>query len=125
MKEVVTLSPLNKTWIFDLDGTIVKHNGYIIDGVDTLLDNAQSFFANIPQNDMVIILTAREEKYKDITINFLKDNNIRFDKIIFNVPMGERILINDEKPSGLQVSYAINTKRNEFMNVDFVVDENK
>ena len=29
--------------------------------------------------------------------NFLKDNKIRFDKIIFNVPMGERILINDEK----------------------------
>jgi hypothetical protein len=23
-----TLSPLPHTWIFDMDGTIVKHNGY-------------------------------------------------------------------------------------------------
>ncbi len=24
----LVLSPLGKTWLFDIDGTIVKHNGY-------------------------------------------------------------------------------------------------
>ncbi len=31
------VSSLAKTWIFDLDGTLLKHNGYKIDGVaDTI-----------------------------------------------------------------------------------------
>ena len=28
MKQNITLSPLGHTWLLDLDGTIVKHNGY-------------------------------------------------------------------------------------------------
>ena len=40
------LSPLNHTWLIDVDGTIVKHNGYIIDGQDTLLDGVKEFFDN-------------------------------------------------------------------------------
>ena len=32
-KEIV-LSSLGHTWILDLDGTLVKHNGYKIDGAD-------------------------------------------------------------------------------------------
>lgn len=37
-------SPLAKTWILDIDGTIVKHNGYKIDGYDTLLEGVKEFF---------------------------------------------------------------------------------
>ena len=37
MSERFTLSPLPKTWILDLDGTLVKHNGYKTDGRDSLL----------------------------------------------------------------------------------------
>ena len=40
------LSPLGKTWILDIDGTIVKHNGYKIDGHDTLLLGAKEFLQN-------------------------------------------------------------------------------
>ena len=36
----IEMSILPKTWILDLDGTIVKHNGYIEDGFDTLLKEA-------------------------------------------------------------------------------------
>ena len=39
----IRLSPLGHTWILDLDGTIVKHNGYKIDGYDTFLDGAKEF----------------------------------------------------------------------------------
>lgn len=41
MGDVLTLSTLPKTWIFDLDGTLVKHNGYKIDGHDTLLERVK------------------------------------------------------------------------------------
>ena len=36
MGKTLILSTLPKTWIFDLDGTLLKHNGYKSDGIDTL-----------------------------------------------------------------------------------------
>lgn len=38
MEETLVLSTLPKTWIFDLDGTLLKYNSYIIDGIDTVLE---------------------------------------------------------------------------------------
>jgi ribosome-interacting GTPase 1 len=105
------MSALPKTWVLDLDGTIVKHNGYKVDGKDTLLDGAREFLSQIRSDDMVIFVTSRKKEYKDITENFLIENNIRFDYIIYEAPYGERILVNDRKPSGLQMAYAINTER--------------
>ena len=59
------LSSLNHTWILDLDGTVVKHNGYKIDGEDTLLPGVREFFDNLDVNDMVIFVTSREEQYRN------------------------------------------------------------
>ena len=44
--------------------------------------------------------------------------------IIYELPYGERILINDQKPSGLKTSIAVNTERDVFMKEEFVVDPN-
>ena len=110
----MVLSTLPKTWIFDLDGTLVKHNGYKTDGRDTLLPGVTDYLATIPAEDRVIILTSREEVYREQTIAFLKEAEIRFDEIIFGVPMGERILINDKKPSGLEMAIAWNLERDVF-----------
>ena len=41
--ESLVLSTLPKTWVFDLDGTIMKHNGYKFDGYDTLLNGAKEY----------------------------------------------------------------------------------
>ena len=54
---------------------------------------------------------------------FMKNNGLRFDQIIFGAPMGERILINDDKPSGLRMAYAINKKRDAKLNLHIVRDE--
>lgn len=110
----LVLSTLPKTWIFDIDGTIAKHNGYKIDGYDTLLDGAKEYINNIPEEDFILIVTSRTDEYKDITLNFLQQNGIRYNQIIFNMPMGERILVNDRKPSGLDMSVAINIDRDQF-----------
>lgn len=105
------LSTLGHTWILDLDGTIVKHNGYKIYGKDIFLDGAKEFLESIPQKDMIIFVTSRTEEYRELTESFFKDNGIRYDYIIFGAPYGERILINDKKPSGLSMSYTINVER--------------
>lgn len=118
----IIVSALPKTWILDIDGTIVKHNGYKIDGKDTLLDGAKEFLQGIAEDDMIIFITSRDKKYKKETEDFLYENNIRYDSIIYNAPYGERILINDRKPSGLCMAKAVNPKRDEFMTEKIVVD---
>jgi ribonucleotide monophosphatase NagD (HAD superfamily) len=109
-----TLSPLGHTWILDLDGTILKHNGYKTDGEDSFVPGAKEFLDSIPPADKVIFITSRKEEYKSVTENFLQKNGIRADAIIYDAPYGERILINDRKPSGLETAIAVNINRDEF-----------
>lgn len=116
-------SPLSKTWILDVDGTIVKHNGYKIDGSDTLLEGVKDFFSNLPREDKVILLTARKGEYLDNLKAFLKSNNIRYDYLISDMPFGERILVNDRKPSGLNTAYAVNKDRNEKFSIVYKVNK--
>lgn len=123
MEDVLELSRLGHTWFIDLDGTIVKHNGYKIDGYDTFLDGAKSFLAKIPEKDMVIIVTSREECFRQQTESFLKENNIKYNYLICGVPYGERILINDEKPSGLKMAMAVNLIRDNRVCIDIRENE--
>ena len=59
MEQELILSTLPKTWIFDLDGTLLKHNGYKLDGKDTLLDGVKEYLDELPKEDKIIILTSR------------------------------------------------------------------
>ena len=107
----IEMSALPKTWILDLDGTIVKHNGYKLDGRDSLLDEAEKLLSQIRPEDMVIIVTSRKKEYRVITEQFLAENGIRYDHIIYEAPYGERIVVNDRKPSGLKMAYAMDVVR--------------
>ena len=111
MGNELTLSTLPKTWIFDLDGTLLKHNGYKIDGQDTMLDGAKEYLGSIPEQDYILILTSRTNEYRDMTVSFLRDSGIRYNQILFNIPMGERIVVNDRKPSGIEMAFAVNSDR--------------
>lgn len=123
MNDKIVLSKLGHTWILDLDGTIVKHNGYKLDGKDSFLPGVQDFMKKIPDNDMVIFITSRKDKYRGITEKFLRENDIRYDFLIFGAPFGERILINDDKPSGIKMSIGINLKRDMPWSLDIKIDE--
>lgn len=120
--EDLKLSSLPKTWIFDLDGTILVHNGYK-NGGDRILPGVKEFFDKIPETDHILILTARKEEVLESTIEFLKDNGIRYNNILADIPFGERILLNDMKDSGLKTAYAVNLKRDEGLNFSVYVDE--
>jgi len=111
MKNNLILSTLGHTWVLDLDGTIVKHNGYKEDGKDSFLEGAIDFLHSIPDKDLIVFITSRTEDVREMTESLLKENGVRFDHIIYNAPYGERILINDDKPSGLRMSYGIRVDR--------------
>jgi len=102
---------LKKTWIFDLDGTLVLHRGYE-NGPDILLEGVADLFSRIPQEDMIVIITGRSETIKDITIKNLKDLGLRYDHIIFDAGAGARILVNDTKPSGYKTAHSFSVIRN-------------
>ena len=114
MVEKMILSTLPKTWIFDLDGTLVKHNGYLLDGADTLLDGVKEYMGGLPPEDRILILTSRKETYKTSTVRFLDENGIRHDAVLFDMPVGERIVVNDRKPSGIRMAVAVNCTRDRF-----------
>ncbi len=124
MNEKLVLSKLGHTWILDIDGTVVKHNGYKLDGEDSLLPGVKEFFELIPKSDMIVFITSRDEKFKYQTEKFLRTNGLRFDYIIYNAPYGERILINDSKPSGLEMSKVISLDRDEGIRVEIHIDNN-
>lgn len=109
----IEMSALPKTWILDLDGTVVRHNGYKLDGADSLLDGADKLLSQIKDEDMVIFVTSRKREYREMTERFLDEHGIRHDHIIYEAPYGERLLVNDKKPSGLKMAYALNTVRDE------------
>ena len=121
----LSLSPLGHTWILDLDGTIVKHNGYKIDGFDTILDGAEAFMRSIPVDDMIVFITSRTLDQKNMTEDFLAEHGIRYDCIIYNAPYGERILLNDRKPSGLETAFAVNVKRDASLEICFLLDSSR
>ena len=107
------LKDLPKGWILDLDGTLVVHNGYKT-GEDTILPGVKDFFEkNVKSDDYVLIISARFSEFKGIAEKCLDENGIRYDKIIYDTPRGERILINDRKPwgGGLDTAYSINIDR--------------
>ena len=123
MDQVLKLSTLSKTWIFDFDGTLVQHNGYKT-GEDQWLPGAKEFLLGIPKTDYILILTAREKEAREKTESFLKKHGIRYNDIKFEMPMGERVLLNDSKPSGLKMSQSIECKRNEGLEqIKVIIDE--
>ena len=50
-------------------------------------------------------------------------NKLRYDYILTGMPFGERILVNDRKPSGLNTAYAINKDRDKELNIEFKINE--
>lgn len=105
------LSTLPHTWLIDLDGTLMVHNGYKQEGGDRLLPNAREFMDSIPEDDCIIILTSRPRSAAQETEIFLKRNSIRYDGILYDLPFGERIVVNDIKPGGLKTALAVNLER--------------
>lgn len=103
-------SSLPRTWFLDLDGTLLKHNGSL-EYQDELLPGVVEFFKKISPYDVIVITSARSGFHKKQSLDFLIQNGLRYDYAIFDLPVGERIVLNDEKPRGLQTAIGITVKR--------------
>lgn len=124
MKKRLKISNLPHIWIFDLDGTILEHNRYKY-STDKFLPGTKEFLQSIPSQDYILILTGREMSAKSKTEEFLTSNGIRFDTILYEMPIGERLLFNDKKPSGLECSFAFSVERNVgFEQLEIFIDKN-
>lgn len=119
----LTLSALPKTWLIDIDGTLVRHNGYL-HGKDELLGGVREFFASLPKDDIVILLTARTAQDLPALREFLAQNGVHYNQILTDLPVGERILLNDTKPSGLKTAFAVNKARDAALTLEVVIDKN-
>lgn len=108
---MLNLSPLPKTWLIDLDGTIFPHNGYLKGIIEKPLRGVKDFFESLSTNDFIIILTSRSSIYRNITERNLHLSGIHWNLLLMDMPKGERILINDTKPSGLITAYAVQVER--------------
>ena len=107
---MLVLSCLPHTWLIDLDGTVLLHNGHKKGG-DVLLPGVLDFWKMLPRADHVILMSAREQKYQKLTLDFLHEAGLWWSCALFGLPLGERIILNDAKPSGLLTSFAINLDR--------------
>jgi hydroxymethylpyrimidine pyrophosphatase-like HAD family hydrolase len=105
------LSDLPHTWFIDLDGTVLDHNAHLRDG-DRLLPGVIEFWSTIPAHDYIVITTGRSDQYRKSTLALLQKNGLRYNFALFNLPTGERIIINDTKPAGLKTAIAWNVVRN-------------
>lgn len=56
-------------------------------------------------------MTSRDSTYREATEMNLKRSEIKWNMLIMDIPRGERILINDSKPSGLVTAHAITLQR--------------
>lgn len=120
----VVLSQLDHTWLIDLDGTLFKHNSHK-NGGDELLPGVKDFWSQIPKDDVIVLITARAETERASTLETLKQHGLRFDHVMFGLPTGERVLINDAKPLGLLTALAVNLKRDAgLVELNLLLDKN-
>jgi len=102
----------SKTWFIDFDGTLVLQKSHMSED-DHILPGTEDFFNKmVKEDDHVIITTARKkEEHEERIIRFLKKYNIKYNKIICDLPSGKRVLINDKKPDGTLTAYSYNLER--------------
>lgn len=112
-KDFLAVSSLPKTWFLDVDGTIIEHNTQFSDENLKWLPNVEEFLINLSPQDTVVLTSARKIENLNHIINLVqKISPAKVTKVVSDLGVGERILINDQKPSGLITSHSVNLKRN-------------
>lgn len=106
-----------KTIICDIDGTLIKHHGnlsqQLLKEPELLPGTLEKLNEWDRKGYQIILLTGRKESMRKITEEYLSKMGIFYDKLIMGVTSGERVLINDNKPSGQKTAFAVCIERNE------------
>lgn len=113
-----------RTYFIDIDGTLVHHkreeeleellalyddnNG----STEELLPHVEEFWNSLQSNDMIIITTARSEKYRKITEKIFEKFGMRYDMVIMDLRTGPRVVINDTPELSFTKAIGVNVMRN-------------
>ena len=118
VKEWQTYRNQFSTLFVDLDGVLVMNSGQFTQPgwgtTEGIADNV-AVLNRLHETGKVhlVITTARKEEYRDVTIAQLERIGMRYDSIVFGLPHGKRIVINDYAPSNpFKSCDSINIKRN-------------
>ena len=106
-----------KTIFLDIDGTIFKHQGNLVDihkNEPELLDGVhETMNAWEMKGYNIILTTGRKESLRKVTEEQLEKLHIFYDQLIMGIGGGVRYVINDFKPSSpLPTCHAITIDRN-------------
>lgn len=106
-----------KTIICDIDGTLLYHHGgaftQFIDAPKILPGVIEKFEEWSEKSYNIILITGRRESEREMTVGQLSKFGIFYDHLIMGVGGGQRILINDLKPSlDMNTAIAICLERN-------------
>ena len=112
----------NKKCVFcDIDGTLVYHKAnpnYLLQDTILLNKTIETLKLWSKQNIYIVLTTARSKINEEKLKALLHSLNIRYDDLITGLPSGQRILINDVKPSQpfIEQAVSINLERNSGIN---------
>lgn len=104
----------------DIDGCVFEHRGNLFKCItqppNVLPGVIRKINEWIEKDYMIILVTGRKECMRKKTEEDLLRNGIVYDKLVMGLPRGERVLINDSKPSepnfDERVASAIEVERN-------------
>jgi ribonucleotide monophosphatase NagD (HAD superfamily) len=104
---------MSKTIFIDLDGTLVIHNYKPLIVSDVFLPGATDFLINAKAQNCYCILTTNrsKENSQEVISYLLSEHNFKFDREIYDLPVGIRYLINDNKDDEVR-AIAIPLERN-------------
>lgn len=116
------------TYFFDIDGTLIEHVGSMSNQLCVVsspkIKQIQRYFEHLYELDAkIIICTGRKESEKESIRGLLKTLNLQYDEIITGCPRGPRIIVNDNKFSGLPTVGAIGFPRNSYSWLDIKPNE--
>jgi hypothetical protein len=120
-KNKYIMENLPKTIICDIDGCILEHQGNLLDmqiKEPKLLPGVKEQFDEWDKKAYkIIFLTGRKESMRQKTEEQLRSFGLFWDDLIMGATRGQRILINDLKPtSDMPTAVAINLSRNQGLN---------
>jgi hypothetical protein len=103
----------NPTLLVDLDGTLVFHNANPLEDKDVFLPGAIAWLKDAKEKGYFIVLTTARAYTACLPImKVLKEQGFIFDRLLFELPTGPRILINDGPEKGAVKAIAHNVPRN-------------
>jgi len=106
-----------KTIFCDIDGTLLRHHGNMVRNVYGKPEVLPGVMYSLEEwnrnNYHVVLTTGRKESTRKRTEDQLASLGIIYDQLIMGLPNGERVLLNDKKPKGINyTARAVNVVRN-------------